>query len=381
VLLTARPGTGKSAFAKQFCLEGLKRSERVVAALTDITADSFRKKIGVETSNLDVLDFLLEKPNGVNEISIKMHQLISKTPGRQVRLIFDSLSTLGTMFNPELLSPWLLDQRAKLSKTSAMVLALVIYATGINPPAVTRSLHTFADVVLEMKTDETKEEPERQFRVLKARDISHSSRWVPFKITDSGIEFNAVPANLDQLLLNVDQRISERDRVLATVMFVDIVGSTERATQLGDRQWQGILRGYFGLLRKELNQFRGREISTTGDGMLAIFDRPESAVRCACAARNAVRSLGLEVRVGLHTGEVQLAEGNIGGIGVHIGARVASQASPGEVLVSSTVKDLVSGSGIVFDDRGLRALKGVSEEWHLFAVVSDETRKDDTDAR
>ena len=189
VLLTARPGTGKSAFAKQFCLEGLRASERVVAALTDITADSFRKKIGVETSNLDVLDFLLEKPNGVNEISIKMHQLISKAPGKQVRLIFDSLSTLGTMFNPELLSPWLLDQRAKLSKTSAMVLALVIYATGINPPSVTRSLHTFSDVVLEMKTDETKEEPERQFRVLKARDVSHSARWMPFVITDSGINF------------------------------------------------------------------------------------------------------------------------------------------------------------------------------------------------
>jgi KaiC/GvpD/RAD55 family RecA-like ATPase len=189
VLLTARPGTGKSAFAKQFCLEGLKTRERVVAALTDITGDNFRKKIGDGTSNLDVLDFLLEKPNGVNEISIKMHQLISKTPGQPVRLVFDSLSTLGTMFNPELLSPWLLDQRAKLSKSSAKVLALIIYATGINPPSITRSLHTFSDVVLEMKTDETKEEPERQFRVLKARDVSHSAKWMPFVVTDSGISF------------------------------------------------------------------------------------------------------------------------------------------------------------------------------------------------
>lgn len=189
VLLTARPGTGKSVFAKQFCLEGLKTSQRVVAALTDTTADNFRKNVAVETSDLDVLDFLREKPNGVNEISIMMHQLISKTPGRPVRLIFDSLSTLGTMFNPELLSPWLLDQRAKLSKTSAMVLALIIYATGINPPSVTRSLHTFSDVVLEMRTDETKEEPERQFRVLKARDVSHSAKWIPFVITDSGINF------------------------------------------------------------------------------------------------------------------------------------------------------------------------------------------------
>jgi KaiC/GvpD/RAD55 family RecA-like ATPase len=189
VLLTARPGTGKSSYAKRFCLEGLKTNERVVAALTDVTEDSFRKQIGVDTAELEVLDFLREKPNGVNEISIKMHQLISKTPGRPVRLIFDSLSTLGTMFNPALLAPWLLDQRARLSKTSAMVLALVIYATGINPPSITRSLHTFSDVVLEMRTDETKEEPERQFRVLKARDVGHSAKWIPFVITDSGINF------------------------------------------------------------------------------------------------------------------------------------------------------------------------------------------------
>jgi KaiC/GvpD/RAD55 family RecA-like ATPase len=189
VLLTARPGTGKSSFAKRFCIEGLKTNERVVAALTDITGESFRKHIGVETPDLEVLDFLREKPNGVNEISIKMHQLISKTPVQPVRLIFDSLSTLGTMFNPELIAPWLLDQRAKLSKTSAVVLALVIYATGINPPSITRSLHTFSDVVLEMRTDETKAEPERQFRVLKARDVSHSAKWIPFVITDFGINF------------------------------------------------------------------------------------------------------------------------------------------------------------------------------------------------
>jgi KaiC/GvpD/RAD55 family RecA-like ATPase len=189
VLLTARPGTGKSSFAKRFCLEGLRMNERVVAALTDVTEDSFRKQIGVETGDLDVLDFLREKPNGVNEISIQMHQLMSKIPGQPVRLIFDSLSTLGTMFKPDLLAPWLLDQRARLSKTSAMVLALVIYATGINPPSITRSLHTFSDVVLEMRTDETKEEPERQFRVLKARDVGHSAKWIPFMITDSGINF------------------------------------------------------------------------------------------------------------------------------------------------------------------------------------------------
>lgn len=189
VLLTARPGTGKSIFAKRFCMEGLKTSERVVAALTDVTAESFRKQVGIETTDLEVLDFLREKPNGVNEISIKIHELIAKSQGRRVRLVFDSLSTLGTLFKPELLAPWLLDQRARLSKTSSMVLALVVYATGINPPSITRSLHTFADVVLEMRTNETKEEPERQFRVLKTRDVSHSAKWIHFTITDSGINF------------------------------------------------------------------------------------------------------------------------------------------------------------------------------------------------
>jgi len=192
VLLTARPGIGKSSFAKRFCLEGLKANNRVVAALTDVTGDSFQKQIGVETGNLEVLDFLREKPGGVNEISIRMHQLISKTTSQPVRLVFDSLSTLGTMFKPELLAPWLLDQRARLSKTPAMVLALMIYATGINPPSITRSLHTFADVVLEMRADETEDEPERQFRVLKARDVSHSVKWVPFTITSSGIDFRTL---------------------------------------------------------------------------------------------------------------------------------------------------------------------------------------------
>lgn len=191
VLLTARPGLGKSTFAKRFCLEGLNATERVVAALTDITADRFLKQVGIETPDLEVLDFLSEKPNGVNDISIRIHQLISKSRDRKVRLIFDSMSTLGTMYKPELLPPWLLDQRAKLSKQSTDVLALIVYATGINPPSITRSLHTFSDVVLEMRTDETKPEPERQFRILKARDVSHSTSWVPFKITDAGIEFRA----------------------------------------------------------------------------------------------------------------------------------------------------------------------------------------------
>jgi class 3 adenylate cyclase len=160
----------------------------------------------------------------------------------------------------------------------------------------------------------------------------------------------------------------EPDRVLATVMFTDIVGSTTRAAQLGDRRWRELLESFYQVMRKELSVFRGREVDTAGDGMLAAFDGPARAVRCACAAREKVRQLGLDVRTGLHTGECELIGDRVSGIAVHIGARVASTANPSEVLVSSTVKDLVAGSGIQFADRGAHALEGVPGEWRLFAV-------------
>jgi class 3 adenylate cyclase len=180
--------------------------------------------------------------------------------------------------------------------------------------------------------------------------------------------------NLDELLLNVDPQVPKQDRVLATVMFTDIVGSTERAAKVGDRGWQDLLNHHFDLVRKEVDRFSGREIGTTGDGMLAVFAGPERAVRCACSIRDAVRSLGLEIRVGLHTGEIQLTKmaglDQVAGIAVHIGARVASQAEPGEILVSSTTKDLITGAGIKFKDQGMRVLKGVPGEWHLFAVAA-----------
>src|SRR5439155_11862771 len=153
------------------------------------------------------------------------------------------------------------------------------------------------------------------------------------------------------------------DRVLATVLFTDIVGSTEHATRLGDRAWRDLLEGHDTAVRLELGRFRGREIHTTGDGFFATFDGPARAVQCALAIREAVRPLGLEIRAGLHTGEVELADGNVAGLAVHIGQRVMAEAGPGTVLVSSTVRDLVGGSGLAFADQGLRSLKGVPEEW------------------
>jgi class 3 adenylate cyclase/tetratricopeptide (TPR) repeat protein len=160
----------------------------------------------------------------------------------------------------------------------------------------------------------------------------------------------------------------ERARRLATVLFTDLVGSTERATQLGDRRWRALLEQHHGRVRRELRSFGGREVGTAGDGFLATFDSPARAIHCACAIRDSVRDLGLQVRCGLHMGEVELTGRDVGGIAVHIGARVGAQAGPGEVLVSSTVRDAVEGSGFEFDDRSLHALKGVRGEWRLFAV-------------
>jgi DNA-binding NarL/FixJ family response regulator len=161
---------------------------------------------------------------------------------------------------------------------------------------------------------------------------------------------------------------SEPDRVLATVMFSDIVSSTERAAEIGDRRWRGVLDRHDELVRAELGAHGGREIKTTGDGFLALFDAPARGIRCAVAIREGLREVGVDVRIGLHAGEVELREDDVGGIAVNIGARVAAAGSAGDVVVSSTVRDLVAGSGIGFADRGEHDLKGVPDRWRLFAV-------------
>jgi pimeloyl-ACP methyl ester carboxylesterase len=159
------------------------------------------------------------------------------------------------------------------------------------------------------------------------------------------------------------------DRVVATILFTDIVGSTERARELGDRAWRNLLDEHHALVRRELERFRGREIDTAGDGFFATFDGPARAIRSAKAIGESIRTLGIELRAGLHTGEVELAGDGVRGIAVHTGARVAAHAGAGEVLVSQTVKDLVAGSGIEFEDRGTRELKGIPGEWRLYAVT------------
>jgi len=161
---------------------------------------------------------------------------------------------------------------------------------------------------------------------------------------------------------------AEPDRVLATVLFTDIVGSTERAAQMGDREWHKVLARHHEVVRTQLLRFRGVEVDTAGDGFFASFDGPARAVRCARAISESVRELGLEIRAGLHTGECELIDGKVAGIAVHTGARVAARSNPGEVLVSSTVKDLVAGSGLRFGDSGSHSLKGVPSDWRIFAV-------------
>ncbi|MFY9771708.1 MAG: adenylate/guanylate cyclase domain-containing protein [Xanthobacteraceae bacterium] len=183
--------------------------------------------------------------------------------------------------------------------------------------------------------------------------------------------------NRDELLNAVEQfltgktRTHEPDRLLATVMFTDIVGSTERAAVLGDNRWRELLETFYARVREVLQLYRGREISTAGDGFLAAFDGPARAIRCAGAIREAVHALGLDVRCGVHTGECELVGKDLAGIAVHIGARVSALAGSGEILVSQTVRDLVAGSGLSFNERGKHRLKGVPDQWRLFEAVLD----------
>ncbi|MEZ5076304.1 MAG: adenylate/guanylate cyclase domain-containing protein [Solirubrobacterales bacterium] len=178
----------------------------------------------------------------------------------------------------------------------------------------------------------------------------------------------------DRILEEVEEflvgsrRAAESERALATILFTDLVGSTERAAQLGDRAWRELLERHDAVVRRQLGLYRGREVKTMGDGFLATFDGPARAIRCAGALRDEVTGLGLEMRAGIHTGEVELIGADVGGMAVNIGARIGALAEPGEVLVSGTVRELVVGSGLEFAERGVRALKGAPGEWRLFAV-------------
>lgn len=210
----------------------------------------------------------------------------------------------------------------------------------------------------------------------------HAARWVAEQIKGArfvelpGIDHHILAGDSESVIGEVEEfltgarvaPVDNLDRILATVMFTDVVGSTERAAAMGDARWRELLEKYHALVRAEVERHRGHTVKTIGDGLLARFDGPARAIRAAQSVVTGVRGLGIQVRAGLHTGECELMGDDVGGIAVHIGARVAAAAAPGEVLVSSTVKDLVGGSGIKFEDRGTQTLKGVPDEWRLFAV-------------
>lgn len=210
----------------------------------------------------------------------------------------------------------------------------------------------------------------------------HAARWMAEQIQGArfvelpGIDHMILAGDTEAVIGEIEEFLTGKrsapaedlDRILATVMFTDLVGSTERAAAMGDTRWRELLEKYHALVRTEVERHRGQTVKTLGDGLLARFDGPARAIRAAQSVVIGVRRLGIDVRIGLHTGECELIGDDVGGIAVHIGARVAAEAAPGEVLVSSTVKDLVGGSGIIFADRGSRTLKGVPDEWRLFAV-------------
>jgi class 3 adenylate cyclase len=191
-------------------------------------------------------------------------------------------------------------------------------------------------------------------------DGRDSLAWVG----DAGAVLNAI-----EEFLTGGLNVPDLDRVLATVLFTDLVSSTPQVAQLGDRRWRNLIATHDALVRTELDRFRGREVRFDGDGVLATFDGPGRAIRCACAIREALGALGLEVRAGLHTGEIEQRGDDIAGIAVHIGKRVSSHAAPGEVLVSRTVADLVAGSDIELRDQGEHELKGVAGTWRLYSVI------------
>ncbi len=214
---------------------------------------------------------------------------------------------------------------------------------------------------------------DRDSRVEEGRYIARRIPGARFVELHGDDHFPAV--NGDDILDEVEEFLTgvrrgpETDRVLATVLFTDLVGSTERAVELGDRRWRMLLEDHHSLVRRELTRWRGAEVDTAGDGFLATFDGPARAIRCARSIRDALEELGLEMRAGLHTGEVERVGERVTGIAVHTGARVSAQAGPGEVLVSQTVRDLVAGSGIEFEERGEHELKGVPGRWRLYAVL------------
>ncbi|HEX7255026.1 MAG TPA: adenylate/guanylate cyclase domain-containing protein [Gaiellaceae bacterium] len=255
--------------------------------------------------------------------------------------------------------------RARAAASPGAAKALILMNSNIDVRGVLPTVHV-PTLVLHRTGDHDSRPQEGRY----IAERIPGARFVELEGEDHApwIEPDQILDEVEEFLTGV-RRGPEVRRVLATVLFTDIVGSTSRAVELGDRRWRSLLEQHHSSVRRELRRFRGNEVDTAGDGFLATFDGPARAVRCAQAIRSALRPLGLDISAGVHAGEIEVADGGaITGVAVHIGARVAEQAVPGEVLVSSTVKDLVAGSGLDFEPRGTHELRGVPGEWRLYAV-------------
>jgi class 3 adenylate cyclase len=273
------------------------------------------------------------------------------------------LSTYVSNADEETIRWW--QRRTRASASPAAARDLILMNSQIDVRHVLASIRV-PTLVLHRRGDRDSRSAEGRYI---AERIS-GARFVELEGVD-----HAPSVNADQILDEIEEFLTgvrpvpASQRVLATVLFTDIAGSTEMAATVGDERWRGLLESHHATVRQELGRWRGQEVDTAGDGFLATFDGPARAIRCACAVRDAVRELGLDVRAGVHTGEVELVGDKPAGIAVHTGARVAGVSTAGEVLVSSTVKDLVAGSGIEFEERGEHELKGVPGTWRLYAVT------------
>lgn len=265
--------------------------------------------------------------------------------------------------DPEFLGYWRRLSRSTLGPTARRKIAEMLVFSDVRPALPSIQAPT---LVMYRRGDRFAGKPHASY-------LAHhipGAKLVELPGNDNLIYVGNSDPDLDEIeeFLTGTRHLSESDRILATVVFTDIVGSTETVAELGDRKWRELLDGHDRTVRRQIERYRGREINTAGDGFIARFDGPGRAIECACAIRDAVRALDLEVRVGLHTGEVEVRGEDLAGLAVHIAARVQAAANPGEVLVTSTVKDLVVGSTAEFSDRGDHDLKGVPGTWRLFAV-------------
>jgi class 3 adenylate cyclase len=376
-----QPGTGASDPVTAGASPTLEQwADSITAVLDDLGSSEAVLVAGVGAVATGAL-FAATHPSRTSGLVVLegyANQMAERTEGPTPDQTFDAVVTMwgtGEMahaFNPdmpwneEVRAAWARAERLSLSPGTFALMMPLLAKMDVRAllPAVrvpTLVLHHIDDLVIPPAwgRDVADRIPGAKYVELAGRNMWH------FVEPDWRSSFQRVA----EFLTGHSAEVAD-DRILATVLFTDIVGSTQRAAEMGDRDWSALLDAHDAVVRAQFARFRGREVKTSGDGFLAMFDGPQRAIRCAMAIRDAVHTLGIQVRAGLHTGECELRGDDIGGIAVHIGARVSALAGPNEVLVSSTLRDLVIGSGLEFEDRGAHELRGVPGEWHLLAVAS-----------